>query len=143
MKQEDTLMERLQNVWRSLLAFKGSQKVGADSIQLLNHQTSNTWDVPGDVMVDSSLDSQWTVTFTPDDTSQPAYCEFEHTYQIVSGATAYDPPNYVWDDPSTANSVVKRFVVWRQNPVFGNQTIRMKFGVRSAKKGTITWVRNK
>lgn len=144
MRQEDPgLVSRLYSAWQDILALFAPQGVGSDSLLLYNSQTQNAWDITGDFLSGSNADSQWTVTFTPADISKPVYCEFEYDYQITSGSTAYDYETYTWDDPSTTSSVIKKFIVWKQNSPDTDQVIRFKFGVRSAQPGTVTWVRNR
>lgn len=143
MRDEAGLVERLKRAWVSILALKNTQAIGADSLLLKDTQTENAWDITGDVMLRTNMDSQWTVTFTPQDTSKPVYCEFALKDEITVNATPYDYETYAWDDPSSSLSNVKKFIVWRLNSFDYDQTIRMKFSVDSSQPGTLSWVRNR
>lgn len=143
MRDESTPLGRLKTAWSKILALSGSQPVGGDSIKLVDTQTGNEWDVNGDVLLAANDDSQWTVTFTPENSSKPVYSEFTFKYEITSGDTPYSFDTYSWDDPSTTTGNTKKFVVWRMNNSNADQTIRMKFGIRASQPGTISWVRNR
>lgn len=139
----DNLVSRLRRAWDEILNLSTAQGIGPDSLKLIDNQTSNEWDVVGAVLLSTNDDSQWTVQFTPNDTSKPLYCEFTFKYQITSGGTPYSFGTYSWDDPSTTTSNVKKFIVWRPNEWGGDQVIDMKFGVRSSLPGVITWTRDR
>lgn len=139
------MIDRTAAAERAAEEMKRAQRIGGDSLVIVNSQTGNDYDVVNALLSGVAMESQWIVTFTPDvASSKPIYAEFGLKWFMNSGGTIYDQENIdFWDDPTTENSTTRRrFIVAFMNS-FNDQRISMKFSIKSAQGGVLTWERTK
>ena len=131
------LIERLKAAKREADGMKRRQFLGGDSIVIKNYQTLDTWDVTT-VVSGASAEKKYRVDFTFDEAGV-GYCEIEFKWSISLGASYNEV--LAFDDPSASVSTSKKsFIVGLiPNNNLDPATLRLKFGIRSTRSGTLSW----
>jgi len=134
---EEQLVSRLKKLLQNVRDIKKAQTVGGSSLILQRTETENTWDVNATVL-GSSADATWRVTWSPDIDS-PTYSQLEYKYEVSNSngnVIAYDDPNDI--DSDTQKSYIVGLI---PNPNLTDETVKLKFAIRSTSTGSLSWTR--
>lgn len=132
---EEALQTTLLGLRQDLDELKSRQPPTSSDLLFNLTKESGAWDVNG-VFVAGFAVKQYRVTFTPDIATKP-YAELTYDYQ-VTGGTGFEDLQVI---PDPANATSDTFRSWLFNFAndFNDVDLYLKFAVKAADAGTITW----